>query len=211
MKTAIVIGATGMVGSALVQLLLEHRDYAHVKTFVRHSSNVKHPKLQERVVDFNQVAGWQHFLQGDVLFSCLGTTLKQAGSKDAQYQVDYTYQLEVALAAAANKVPVYVLVSASGASINAAHFYLRMKGALETAILALPFLHTHILRPGVLEGARKQKRMGELTFLKAMRFFNGIGMFKKFRPVHVRKLARVMIGIAGNSAAKVKVYEAANL
>src|ERR1700761_7880367 len=116
MKTAIVIGATGLVGKQLVQQLLKDTRFEQVKIFVRKSTGISNSKLQEHVVDFDQPDTFKRALTGDVLYSALGTTLSAAGSKDAQYKVDYTYQYQVAKTAAANGVKEYVLISAAGSA-----------------------------------------------------------------------------------------------
>src|SRR5690349_10962018 len=137
--TAIVIGATGLVGSELVQQLLDDERFSLVKIFVRRSFGKQHPKLEEHIIDFDKIHEWGHLVSGDVLFSALGTTLKQAGGKEAQYRIDYNYQYDVADAAAKNKVPVYVLVSSAMANVDSKIFYTRMKGELERDIKKLPF------------------------------------------------------------------------
>ena len=123
--TALVLGATSLVGSHLLNMLLEDGQYAAVKVFVRRKIDMQHPRLQVQVVDFDRPETWHRELKGEVLFSTLGTTLRQAGSQDAQYRVDYTYQHEAARAAAANGVETYVLVSSAGADANARVFYSR--------------------------------------------------------------------------------------
>lgn len=207
MKTAIVIGATGLVGSALVQLLLEDNQFSTVKIFVRHATGIKSHKLEEYVVNFDQPDKWQQRITGDVLFSCMGTTRSQSRNKDERYKVEYTYQFNTALAAATNGVPVYVLVSSVGANDQSAYFYLRTKGALETAVLALPFAHTHILRPGPLAGVRKKKRPGEQLFVKTLGALNAVGLLKKYLPVAARNVARSMIRVSLDEQVRVKVYE----
>ena len=112
-RTAIVIGATGLVGHELVQQLLQDQRFVRVVVLGRRNSGFVHARLEEHLISFDQPEQWRHLVKGDVLFSALGTTLKTAGSKEAQYKVDHTYQLEVAKAAAANGVPVYVLVSSA--------------------------------------------------------------------------------------------------
>src|SRR5687768_11407540 len=114
--TAIVIGATGLVGSALVQQLLLDERFSLVKIFVRRSINMNHPNLEEHIIDFEKLDEWDHLITGDVLFSALSNQLKQAGSKDAQYKIDHSYQYYVTKSAAHNGVPVYVLVSSAMAS-----------------------------------------------------------------------------------------------
>jgi uncharacterized protein YbjT (DUF2867 family) len=116
MKTALLIGATGLTGSHLLHLLLADLRFEHIIIFVRRSTGIVHPKLEEHIVRFGHPEEWKHLVKGDVLFSALGTTVKLAGSKEAQYKVDYTYQFQFAAAASANGVPSYVLISASGAN-----------------------------------------------------------------------------------------------
>ena len=103
-KTALIIGATGATGSALVKQLLNNDSYGAVHVFARRSGDLEHDKLQWHVVDFDAIDTWKEKLKGDVLFSAMGTTLKTAGSKDAQYQIDYNYQHDVAQAASENGV-----------------------------------------------------------------------------------------------------------
>ena len=125
MKTALVIGATGMVGTQLVQLLLKENRFQKVIVFTRRTLQIVNPRLEEHLVDFEKPESWQQLVKGDVFFSTLGTTLKQAGGKDGQYKVDYTYQYRFAQAAAMNKVPVYVLVSSASANPDSKIFYTR--------------------------------------------------------------------------------------
>jgi uncharacterized protein YbjT (DUF2867 family) len=196
MKTALVIGATGLVGSELVNLLLADDRFEKVVVFVRRSTGRPHAKLEEHLVNFDAIDTWKPLLTGDVLFSTLGTTLKQAGSKDAQYKIDFTYQYEVAKAAAENGVKQYVLISSAGASPQSRIFYSRMKGELEQAVKQLSFSHIHILQPGILQGDRKESRPGEgigLAIASALRFIPGL---KKYRPVPAKTVAQAMVNAA---------------
>ncbi|WP_237151190.1 NAD(P)H-binding protein [Pontibacter actiniarum] len=122
MKTAIIIGATGLVGKQLVHLLLADQRFNKIIVFGRHSLGIDNAKLEEHLIDFDAPENWRHLVKGDVLFSTLGTTLKQAGGQNQQYKVDYLYQFRFAQAAAQNGVPVYVLVSAPGASPHSVLF-----------------------------------------------------------------------------------------
>src|SRR5579875_633123 len=130
MKTALVIGATGLVGTHLVKQLLADDRFAKVKTFVRRLTNAGNHKLKPHLIDFSQLQLSKQAITGDVLFSALGTTLRQAGSKEEQYKIDYTYQYNFAKIAAENGVGTLVLVSSAGASPKANIFYSRMKGEL---------------------------------------------------------------------------------
>lgn len=193
MKRALVIGATGLVGAALTDLLLRDNRFETVVVAVRRATGKQHPKLHEHLVDFNAIDTWKHLLQGDVLFSTLGTTLKQAGSKEAQYQVDFTYQYNVAKAAAETGVKHYVLVSSAGASPQSRLFYPRMKGALEDAVKRLPFPHVHILQPGILQGHRTNVRLGERIGIAVMAALGNIPSLRKYRPVPATTVAQALI------------------
>jgi uncharacterized protein YbjT (DUF2867 family) len=195
-RTAIVIGATGLVGSSLVQQLLENGQFSRVITFVRRKSGGGHPRLEEHEIDFDDEQSWADLVRGDVLFSALGTTLKTAGSKDAQFKVDYHYQYNFAKAAAANGVPVYVLVSSAMANPDAKLFYTRMKGQLEMAISVLPFQSIQILRPGILTGNRRENRAGEKIGTAFIRALNAIGLFKRQKPIPASTVAKAMINVS---------------
>lgn len=192
-RIAIVIGATGMVGRALLDQLLADPRFSQIKIFVRRTTGITHPRLREFIINFNQPPEWKHEVQGDVLFSALGTTLKQAGSKQAQYKIDHDYQFQFARAASDNQVPGYILISSYGASDKSFLFYSRMKGELENDIKKLPFQRIHILQPGMLEGERKEKRPGEIIGIRVLKFLNGMGLAKSQKPVHATIVARAMI------------------
>jgi uncharacterized protein YbjT (DUF2867 family) len=195
-QTALVIGATGLVGSELLRQLLQDARFGQVHVFTRRSTGLQHPGLQEHIVDFDQRQAWQHLLQGDVLFSALGTTLRTAGSKEAQYKVDYTYQYEAAEAAARQAVPVYVLVSAAGASPDSRVFYSRMKGELERDVSRLRFNSVHLIRPGILKGPRTEERTGERIAIAVMDVLGQIPGLRPYRPIHARIVAAAMIRAA---------------
>lgn len=205
-RTAIIIGATGLVGKELVKLLIDDPRFSHIKVLARRNMDIQHEKLEHYIVDFSQPATWNDMVSGDVLFSTMGTTLKSAGSKSAQYLVDHTYQFNVAKAASENGVPVYVLVSSAMADPQSKIFYTKMKGELERDIKQLPFQFIHILQPGMLEGARKENRPGEKAALSIMHFLNKLGILKKQEPIPVKKLAQAMINVSFQQNAPVNTY-----
>jgi len=196
MKKAVVIGGTGMVGVQLIKLLIETDEFSEIVSLVRRSSGVKHPKLNEHIIDFDKPETWSQWITGDVLFSTLGTTLAKAKSKDNQYRIDFEYQYVTAQLAAKNGIACYVLVSSAGASSKSTIFYSQMKGKLEDAVSLLPFKTISILRPGQLDGERTEKRAGEKAGLSVMYFMNKLGLLKRYRPIQAEQVARAMINAA---------------
>jgi len=194
-KTANVIGATGLVGRELVSLLLKHPGIEKVRIFVRRDLNWKDSRLEQHIVDFDRENSWKTFLKGDILFSTMGTTLKKAGSKAGQYKVDFTYQYRFAEEAAANGIPVYVLVSSMGANPHSGLFYSRIKGELDEAVMKLPFRQTVILRPSLLVGQREKKRWAEELSFKIMQPLTRL-IFRKYRPIKATTVATAMINAA---------------
>ncbi len=168
-----VIGASGLVGREFVQFLLNQSGVApdvtkpvsKVTVFTRRPFPTEAPNLVNHVVDFEKLNdltdGWRDKLDGDILFSALGTTLKQAKTKDEQYKVDYHHQMEVARAFRTNGGKTMVLISAAGADASSPFFYVRMKGELERDIQKLDFEQLRILRPALLKGHRDHNRLGE--------------------------------------------------
>lgn len=206
MKTAIVIGATGLVGNELTQALLRDSRVEKVKTFVRRPSENKHEKLEEYVVDFSDMDSWKKHIEGDVLYSAMGTTLRAAGSKDAQYHVDYELQFRIAKFAAMHGVPEYVLVSAAGSSPDSMIFYSRIKGELERDIKKLPFETIHILRPGMLEGKRSDTRAMERISIGLAKALSFVPWLKKYEPIKGKDVAKAMINATFRHVVGIHTY-----
>ena len=205
MKT-LVIGATGAVGKDLVQQLIEDSSVERVDIFVRREVKISAPKLVVHVIDFDHPETWASQLQGDVLFSCLGTTIKAAGSQENQWKVDYTYQYEAAKAAKANGVKTYVLVSSVGANAKSKVFYTKMKGALDDAVQELGFEGCFILRPPSL--IRKgSDRFGEKVGIVALKAFNAIGLLRSFTPIRTEDVAAAMIRLAKSGRQGVEIID----
>lgn len=201
---AILIGATGAVGSDLLEQLLAHPKYERVDVFVRRPLDCQHEKLHVHVIDFEKPDTWQQDVQGDVLFSCLGTTLKQAGGKKRQWRVDYDYQLNFATSAAANNVKEYVLVSSMGAKAHSMNFYMRMKGTLENAVKALPFQHITIVQPPSLI-RKNSNRWAESVSVQIQLWLNRYGILRRIAPIPTEVVADCMIRHAGNGKKGIEV------
>ena len=197
---ALVIGATGATGKDLVSQLLTDKGYDEVNVFVRRPLAVENPKLKTHIVNFDKPEEWKDLVKGDVAFSCLGTTLKAAGSKEAQRKVDYDYQYHFAKAAKENEVEDYILVSSYGANPRSKIFYSRMKGELEQSIKDLHFNKLTIFQPGMLE-RKDSERTGEVLGGKIIKFANKFGVLTQQKPLPTEVLAKAMI-----NSSKIKSY-----
>ncbi|MBA4054479.1 MAG: semialdehyde dehydrogenase [Marivirga sp.] len=188
---ALVIGATGATGKDLLVVLLDSPDYTEVVAFVRTPLKIKNPKLSFVITDFSNLETVASLIKGDIWFSCLGTTLKTAGSRDKQRHIDFQIPATFADIAKRNGVPGVVLLSAYGANVNSHLFYSMVKGALEKHIADLAFKLYIIFKPGML--LRKDtNRAGERISGKVLKFLNGLGLFKNFRPLPTEILANKM-------------------
>lgn len=204
---ALVIGATGATGKDLVQQLLNDKDFEKIDVFVRKPLDIQNEKLNTHVIDFEKPEEWKDLVKGDVAFSCLGTTLKDAGSKDAQRKVDFDYQYHFAKAARENDVDDYILVSAYGANPKSKIFYSKMKGELEEAVKKLHFSKITIFKPGMLE-RRNSERTGEVLGSRIIKFVNKLGLFESQKPLPTDILAKAMINsskIKSNGYSSIKL------
>jgi uncharacterized protein YbjT (DUF2867 family) len=203
---AIVLGATGATGRALVQQLLEHPAFGSVTIFVRKAPALTHEKLKVHVIDFSKLQTYKNLIVGDVLFSALGTTRKDAGSKAKQYEVDYTYQYEFAKMALNNGVDHYALVSSYGADETSLFFYLKIKGALEEAIKKLSFQLICIYQPPSLIRQPDLLRSAEKRAIWMMKKLSRIQFLRSQQPLSVATLAEKMIAEAVQHTKGVKVF-----
>ncbi|WP_066803806.1 NAD(P)H-binding protein [Moraxella oblonga] len=195
---AIVIGATGATGKALSQMLLNNEHYQSVVVFVRKPVAITHPKLTVHLIDFDKPSDWADKVCGDVLFCCLGTTLKQAGGQENQRKIDYDYPLMFANIAKQNDIARFVVLSSDGANASSRLFYYRLKGELEMALQNIGLTHLTILRPPLLK-RENSDRLGEMVSEKALSFLNQFGLFLSAKPMPTDVLARAMIqAIADN-------------
>ena len=209
---ALVLGATGATGQELVKLLLNDSYFSKVSVFVRRPMIIKHEKLIVHTVDFTRLNNYKDLVNGDVFFSALGTTIKDAGSKKDQYLVDYTYQYEFAKIASENRVSHYSLVSSIGANEKSYFFYPRIKGYLEESVKCLNFKKIHIFQPPSLIRQPDLIRYGEKISLKILNILNKIGLLRSFRPLSVADLATIMIRkLKTRNPNKITVYKAKDL
>lgn len=204
---ALVIGATGATGKDLVHQLLNDKDFEEIDIFVRKPVDIQNEKLKTHIVDFEKPDEWKDLVKGDVAFSCLGTTLKDAGSKEAQKKVDFDYQYQFAKVAKENEVEDYVLVSAYGANPDSKIFYSKMKGELEEAVKQLHFNKITIFKPGMLE-RKNSERTGEVLGSRIIKFANKLGLLESQKPLPTDVLAKAMINsskIKSNGYSSIKL------
>lgn len=189
---ALIIGATGATGKELLDLILNDKNYQQVVIFVRREVAIRHDKLTTHIIDFDKPEQWANLVKGDILFSCLGTTLEAAGSKEAQWKIDYDYQYDFAKIAKKNQVDNYVLISSAKASPNSFFFYSKMKGQLEEAIKKLKFSKLIIFNPSLLLRENSERKM-EVIGAKVITFFNKFGLLRSQKPISTAILAKAMI------------------
>lgn len=209
MKTAIIIGATGLTGNELLNQLLQDDYFNHVIVFVRKKIEITHSKLTQHIVDFNNLKDYTNSIKGDVVFCCMGTTIKIAGSQDAFKKVDYTYPTEFAKIAKQNGIPAFYLQSSLGADTESGNFYLQVKGETEKVIRELNFDSFATFRPSMLLGNRSEFRLGETIGKVAMQLlsFLFIGKLKRYKAIHVNRVANAMIREAKLNTTGNKIIE----
>lgn len=210
MKTALVIGGTGLIGKQLLELLLKDDRYTSVKAVTRKPVPTQNSKLENIVVDFNQLSDYADQFIVDVVFCCLGTTMKQAGSKEAFRKVDFKYPLEMAMLTKSKGAQKYFLVSALGANENSSIYYNKIKGEVEGAIIKVEFQSLHILRPSLLLGPRTEQRSGEDAAKVFYKIFNFL-IPTKYKAIESIKVARAMIHFDKEDEVGVRFHESVDL
>jgi uncharacterized protein YbjT (DUF2867 family) len=193
-KSALIVGATGLVGNELVSILLTQTKYDSVKVLTRRLIPLNHPKLEQIITDFDQLDQYKQHLQVDDVYCCLGTTIKTAGSQEAFKKVDFTYPLELAQLTKDAGAQKFFIITAMGADPNSKVFYSRVKGEIEVELKKLGFPTLHIFRPSLLLGERKEFRLGEKigVILSPVLSFVMVGSFKKYKPIHAKDVAMAM-------------------
>ncbi len=211
MKTALVIGSTGLVGSHLVKQLCESEYYSKVILLNRRTSDYKHPKLEEKIINFEK-PDLTGILAEDV-FCAIGTTIKKAGSKEAQFKIDCEYPAHLASVLKTQGTKQFVLVSSIGANSASSNFYLNTKGQLEDKLKALHFDSCIILRPSFIMGERKEFRLGEKVALVVLKLITPLmfGGLKKYRGVQASDIAAKMISSANLSRIGFQIIESGEI
>jgi len=197
-RSALLLGASGLVGGECLKILLAEKSFDRVHAIVRRPLALDHPKLIQHVISFDDLESTSVVWSSDVVFCCLGTTIKKAGSQKAFRKVDHGYPLAAARGAASNNAQVFLLISALGANAGSPVFYNRVKGETERDLKELNLRHLIILRPSLILGDRKEPRAGEKiasAFMKSLAALM-VGSFRRYRPIHARTIGRAMVKLS---------------
>ena len=204
MKTALVFGSSGLVGSHLVRLMNKNSIYKKIKLFVRSTSEIKTSKIEIINTDFNNLSNHKEDINGDDCFFCIGTTKKNTPDKDEYRRIEYDIPVEIAKIAKSNSINSFFYVSSGFADSKSSSAYLKNKGQVEEELIKLNFSILGIMRPSFLVGNRKEKRPGEEVGIFFFKIFSPLllGPLKKMRPIQSEKVAKVMIKVANENLKK---------
>ena len=206
-KTALVLGSTGLIGSTLINLLLQDDRYAVVYAIVRKENSFQpHPKLKEVIADFDSIKKIDNKLKINHIYCCIGSTKRKTPDPVKYYEIDHDYPLRVAQLFTCD---AYTYISSMGANAKSSNFYLKLKGETEADLKALGLINLNILRPSLLLGKRKENRLLEDI---AQRIYPAldyllIGNFKKYRAIQAEVVAKAMLNITNKERKGVYVFE----
>ncbi len=203
-KSALIFGSTGLVGSYLVEELLKDPVYSTIKLFVRKRIGYNNSRIEEFIIDFQNLDKHKELIQGSDVYICLGTTIKKAGSVENMDRVDHLLPMSIAKIALSNGSKKLAVVSSIGASKNSRNYYLSIKGKMEEDILSLDYQAIAILRPSLLVGNRKEKRVSETISKYMMKAIGPLffGKMRKYRAIQGKTVARAMIKILNEKSGK---------
>ena len=207
MKTAIILGATGLTGGKLLELLLLEPDYTKIKLFSRSSIGITDPKIEEYLGDMFNLKDLKDKFTGDIVFCCIGTTKSKTPNKDFYKKIDYGIPKSAAQLAKENGIRTFIVISALGANEKSPIFYNRIKGQMEAAVLKAQIPRTYILQPSLIAGKREERRIGEWIFKQLMRVANLVmaGSLKKYKSIHPKTIAKAMVWLASNEYKGVRI------
>ena len=208
MKTALLFGATGLIGSHLLNLLISNNNYSKIKVFVRSSIELNDPKIEIIQTDFKNLENHREDIKGDDCFFCIGTTKKNSPDKNEYKRVELEVPKQVAQIAKSNLVNSFVFVSSGYADPKSSGDYLKFKGLVEEELKRLNFSKLGIMRPSFLLGNRQEKRVGEKIGIFVFKLLSPLflGPLKKMKPIHSVTVAKAMIRTANEKLEK-KVFE----
>ena len=198
MKTALIFGSSGLIGSQLFELIVNSNKYSNIKLFVRTELSNSNSKVEIIKTDFNNLENHKKSINGDDCFFCIGTTRKNTPDKNEYIRIEYNLPVEVAKISKENLVNSFTYVSSLGANPNASSLYLKNKGQAEEDLKKLNFSKLSIVRPSILLGDRKENRIGEKIGIFVMKTLSPlfVGKFKKYKPIKVEYVAKTILYVA---------------
>ena len=204
MKTALLFGASGLVGSHLLNQLIKDTNYSKIKLFVRSVTEIIDPKVEIIKTDFNNLQNHKEDVKGDDCFFCIGTTKQNSSDKDEYRRVELDIPKEIAKIAKLNLVNSFIFVSAIYANPNSSGDYVKFKGLVEEELKRLNFPKLALMRPSFLMGDRKEKRVGEKIGIFVFKLLSPLllGPLKKMRPINAETVAKAMIRAAKENLEK---------
>jgi uncharacterized protein YbjT (DUF2867 family) len=208
-KTALVAGATGLVGGHCLQFLLADESYSHVIALVRRPIQLAHPKLTTVIVDFAKLNSVRESIRADHILLCLGTTNSETTDRNRYYDIDVRFPSEIAAIAKSNGATTVCLVSSLGANHNSGQWYIKFKGEVEEKIKALGFNATLLFRPSFIEGRVERQRFKEKLALATFNFWSFLfrGRARRLLPIKGELIARAMIAAANSDGTGVAVID----
>ena len=206
-KIAIILGATGLTGNLLLQLLLKDNRYKKIKLFSRSTSGVVHPKIEEYLGDLIHLETFKNDFKADEVFCCIGTTKSRTPDKELYKKIDFGIPTKAAKLCKENGINTLVIISALGANLKSNIFYSRTKGEMEDAVIELQIPKAHILQPSLIGGKREEKRIGEWIFIQLMKVANLVmaGPLKKYKSIDPKDIAKAMVWLANNEFKEVRI------
>jgi len=208
MKTALLFGATGFIGSYLLEELLNSSDYDRVTAITRKPLQTKHPKLTNLIGDYHSLPAIKEKLKADDVFIAIGTTKANTPDAKLYYQIDHDYPVLAAKSAKENGAKSVFLVTSVGANASSRFFYTKTKGEIERDVRALNFESTNIFRPSMLMGTRKEHRQLEKMILQIWPLVNLalVGPFSLYKGINGKDVATAMVNSARKPSQKLKIY-----
>jgi uncharacterized protein YbjT (DUF2867 family) len=193
-KKAIIVGASGLIGSNLLDILLAQPDYHEVLIIARKKSKNKNTKISQLIIDFEELEKYADKITGDVIFCCLGTT-RSATPDLAEYRkIDHDYPVKLAEIAVRNGIEQFHYISAIGANSQSSNFYTKIKGDAENDLKNVGLKSLQIYEPSLLIGNRKKRRLIESAAAVIMKIINPllVGKLNKYRAIKAIDVAKAM-------------------
>ncbi|MFD0977342.1 NAD(P)H-binding protein [Salinimicrobium gaetbulicola] len=207
MKTAIILGATGLTGGLVLEKLLKDRRYDSVKLFSRSTAGINHPKIEEHLIDLFELEKYAESFTADEVYCNIGTTKSKTPNEDVYRKIDYGIPVAAAKLAKKNNIEKFLVISALGADADSKMFYNKTKGEMERDVLKAEVPETYIFQPSLIAGDRKEKRIFEAFGKHVMKVLNYlmVGPLKKYQSIHPETIAKAMIIVANEGYQKKKI------